>query len=198
MDEVAVACPPAYNNNDARARAICVGAITDSGGGTTYACSSPPLGRRATAYAVVRLMQVVLTSERLSPLPSRTLRPVFVQDNVRTTQFFMATTTSTSTSATSATRGYHLHVVLTGFYSSHSICVITMLQLRGMSVRQILPLTYSPISPSVVLSLWLWGDVRVYLVGYIFCIIDYHICQDIFGRLYILYNRLSYMSKYIC
>jgi hypothetical protein len=39
--------------------------------------------------------------------------------------------------------------------------------------------------------------VRVYLVGYIFCIIDYHICRDIFGRLYILYNRLSYMSGYI-
>jgi hypothetical protein len=43
----------------------------------------------------------------------------------------MATTTSTSTSATSATRGYHLHVVLTGFYSSHSIRAITTLQLRG-------------------------------------------------------------------
>jgi hypothetical protein len=39
--------------------------------------------------------------------------------------------------------------------------------------------------------------VRVYLIGYIFCIIDYHIYQDIFGRLYILYNRLSYMSGYI-
>jgi hypothetical protein len=43
----------------------------------------------------------------------------------------MATTTSTSTSATSATRGYHLHVVLAGFYSSHSIRVIMTLQLRG-------------------------------------------------------------------
>jgi hypothetical protein len=39
--------------------------------------------------------------------------------------------------------------------------------------------------------------VRVYLVGYIFCIIDYHIRRDIFGRLYILYNRLPYMSGYI-
>jgi hypothetical protein len=39
--------------------------------------------------------------------------------------------------------------------------------------------------------------VRVYLVGYILCIIDYHICRDIFGRLYILYNRLPYMSGYI-
>jgi hypothetical protein len=41
------------------------------------------------------------------------------------------------------------------------------------------------------------NNVRVYLVGYIFCIIDYHICRDIFGRLYILYNRLPYMSGYI-
>jgi hypothetical protein len=41
------------------------------------------------------------------------------------------------------------------------------------------------------------GDVRVYLVNYIFCIIDYHICRDIFGRLYILYNILPYMSGYI-
>jgi hypothetical protein len=39
--------------------------------------------------------------------------------------------------------------------------------------------------------------VRVYLVDYIFYIIDYHICQDIFGRLYILYNRLPYISGYI-
>jgi hypothetical protein len=39
--------------------------------------------------------------------------------------------------------------------------------------------------------------VRVYLVDYIFCIINYHICWDIFGRLYILYNRLPYTSGYI-
>jgi hypothetical protein len=128
MDEVAIACPPACNNNDARGRAIYVGAVADPGGGTTYACSSPPLGRRATADAAVGLMQAVLAPEHLSPLPSRTLRPVFVQDAVRTAQFSMATTTSTSTSAT---RGYHLHVVLTGFYSSHSIRAITTLQLRG-------------------------------------------------------------------
>jgi hypothetical protein len=76
-------------------------------------------------------MQAVLAPERLSPLPSRTLSPVFVQDDVRTTHFFMATTTSTSTSATSATRGYHLHVVLGGFYSSYNIRAITTLQLRG-------------------------------------------------------------------
>jgi hypothetical protein len=128
MDEVAVACPPAYNNNDARGRAIYVGAVADLGGGTTYACSSPPLGHRATADAAVGLMQAVLAPEHLSPLSSCTLRPVFVQDDVRTAQFFIATTTSTSTSAT---KGYHLYVVLAGFYSSHSIRAITTLQLRG-------------------------------------------------------------------
>jgi hypothetical protein len=39
------------------------------------------------------------------------------------------------------------------------------------------------------------GDVGVYLVGYIFCIIDYHICRDIFGRIDIMYCRLSYVFK---
>jgi hypothetical protein len=38
-------------------------------------------------------------------------------------------------------------------------------------------------------------DVRVYLVGYIFCIIDYHICQDIFGRIYIMYYILSFVFR---
>jgi hypothetical protein len=52
-----------------------------------------------------------------------------------------------------ASKGYQLHVVLAGFYSSHSIRAITTLQLRGMSVRRILPSTYSPVSPSVVLPL---------------------------------------------
>jgi hypothetical protein len=79
MDEVVIACPLACNNNDAYGRAIYVGAVADPGGGTTYACSSPPLGCRATADAAVRLMQAVLALERLSPSPSRTLRPVFVQ-----------------------------------------------------------------------------------------------------------------------
>jgi hypothetical protein len=197
MDEVAVACPPACNNNDARGRAIYIGAVADPGGGTTYACSSPPLGRRATADAAVGLMQVVLAPERLSPLSSRTLRLVFVQDDVRTAQFSMATITSTSTSATSATRGYHLHVVLTDFYSSHSIRAITMLQLRGdVSLSDFTFDLFSSLTvcgaPAVTA-----GDVRVYLVGYIFCIIDYHICWDIFDSLYILYNRLLYMSGYI-
>jgi hypothetical protein len=79
MDEVVIACPPACNNSDARGRAIYVGDVADPDGGTTYACSSPPLGRRATVDAAVGLMQVVLAPERLSPSPSRTFMPVFVQ-----------------------------------------------------------------------------------------------------------------------
>jgi hypothetical protein len=39
------------------------------------------------------------------------------------------------------------------------------------------------------------GDARVYLVGYIFYIIDCHICWDIFGRINIMYCRLSYVSE---
>jgi hypothetical protein len=37
--------------------------------------------------------------------------------------------------------------------------------------------------------------VRVYLVGYIFSIIDYHICRDIFDRIDIIYCSLSYVSR---
>jgi TRAP-type mannitol/chloroaromatic compound transport system permease small subunit len=37
--------------------------------------------------------------------------------------------------------------------------------------------------------------VRVYLIGYIFCIINYHIYQDIFVRIDIIYCRLSYVSR---
>jgi hypothetical protein len=79
MDEIAVACPPACNNSDARGQAIYIRGVADPGGGTTYACSSPTLGRRATADAAVRLMQAVLAPELISPSPSCTLRQVFVQ-----------------------------------------------------------------------------------------------------------------------
>jgi hypothetical protein len=75
------------------------------------------------------------------------------QDGVRTTHFSMAMTTSTSTSAISALRGCHLYVVLTSFYSSHNIHVITTLQLRGISAHQILSLVYSPVSLYVMLPL---------------------------------------------
>jgi hypothetical protein len=37
---------------------------------------------------------------------------------------------ATSTSASSASKGYHLHVILISFYSSHSICTIMALQLQ--------------------------------------------------------------------
>jgi hypothetical protein len=38
--------------------------------------------------------------------------------------------------------------------------------------------------------------VKVYLIDYIFCIIDCHICRDIFGRIHIMYYILSYVSRY--
>jgi hypothetical protein len=123
-------------------------------------------------------MQAVLTAEHLSPSSSRTLRPVFGQeflfsfvflflaghssslylsvrqDDIRASHFSIATTTSTLTSATLVLRGYHLRVVLIGFYSRHNIRVIMTLQLRGeMSAHRILTLTYSPVSPSMVLPL---------------------------------------------
>jgi hypothetical protein len=79
MGEVAVVCHLACNNSDAHGRAIYIGVVVDPGGGTNYACSSPPLGRHTTADATVGLMQAVLAPERLSPSPSHTLRPVFVQ-----------------------------------------------------------------------------------------------------------------------
>jgi hypothetical protein len=37
--------------------------------------------------------------------------------------------------------------------------------------------------------------VRVYLLGYIFCIINCHICWNIFGRIDIMYYRLSYIFR---
>jgi hypothetical protein len=37
--------------------------------------------------------------------------------------------------------------------------------------------------------------VRVYLIGYIFYIIDYHICQNIFDRIEIMYYMLSYIFR---
>jgi hypothetical protein len=61
----------------------------------------------------------------------------------------------------------------------------------GASILAFIPTGWFILGEQFVFS------VRVYLVGYIFCIIDYHIYRDIFGRLYILYNRLSYMSGYI-
>jgi hypothetical protein len=105
----------------------------------------------------------------------------------------MAMTMSISTSDTSTLRGYHLHVVLNDFYSSHNIRAIT-LQIREMWAHRILPSAYSSVSPYVVLPLWLWEDVRVYLICYILYIINWYICGYIFGRIDIVYYRLPYVS----
>jgi hypothetical protein len=61
--------------------------------------------------------------------------------------------TTSTTTTTSTSKDYHLHVVLASLCSSHSIHAITTLQLRGKSIHRILPLTYSSVSPSVVLPL---------------------------------------------
>jgi hypothetical protein len=86
------------------------------------------------------------------------------QDDVRTMDFSTIMTMSTLSSATLALRGYHLHVILVGFYSSHNTRVMTV------------------------------GGVIVYLIGYIFCIIDCRIYQNIFDMIDIMYCRLSYVS----
>jgi hypothetical protein len=154
MDEVVVACTSGRNNN-ARDWAIYVGAIADPGGDTIHACSSLSSKLMVWVSAVCHhlqdvapLMQVVLALKRLSPLPSCTLRPVFVQgfffflfsvghsnsvylsvhqDDISTTHFFMATTTFTLTSAILVLRSYHLLVILISFYSSHNIHTIMTL-----------------------------------------------------------------------
>jgi hypothetical protein len=92
-----------------------------------------------------------------------------------------STTSTITTTSTSASKGYHLHVVLAGFYSSHSIRVITTLQLQGdVSSSDSTFDLFSSLTvcgaPAVTA-----GGVRLYLVGYILCIIDCHICWDIFG-----------------
>jgi hypothetical protein len=38
------------------------------------------------------------------------------------------------------------------------------------------------------------GDATVYFVDYILCILYYHICQNIFGRIDIIYCILLYVS----
>jgi hypothetical protein len=162
-------------------------------------------------------MQVVLASECISPSPSRTLKSVFVpeffsfvfllseghnsyvylsicQDNIRTTYFSTATSPSILVLATLALRGYHLHVVLIGLSSSHNIRDITTLQLRGdVSSSDFTFNLFSSLTvydvPAVTAD-----DVRIYLVGYILCIISCHICQNIFDRIDIMYYKLPYIS----
>jgi hypothetical protein len=106
-------------------------------------------------------------------------------------------TTSILTSATLTLRGYCLYVVLVGFYSSYNICTIMMLQL-WWDVNS-LDSTFDLVSSLTVCDAptVTAGDVRVYMVDYIFCIIDYLICRDIFGRIilcivyYHMYSEVS-------
>jgi hypothetical protein len=37
--------------------------------------------------------------------------------------------------------------------------------------------------------------IRIYLIRYILCLIECHICQNIFGRIDIMYCRLPYVSR---
>jgi hypothetical protein len=106
-----------------------------------------------------------------------------------------STTLTTTTTSTSASKGYHLHVLLSDFYSSHSIRAITTLQLWGdvSSLDFSFDLFFSlTICGALAVTA---GDVRVYLIGYIFCIIDCHIYRNIFGRIYIMYCKLPYVSR---
>jgi hypothetical protein len=116
------------------------------------------------------------------------------QDDVRTAHFSTAMTMSTLTLVTLALKGYHLHVVLISFYSSHNICAITMLQLRDVSS---LDSTFDLFSSLTIYGAptMTVGDVRVYLIGYILCIIDCHLCQGIFDIIDIMYYRLPYVSE---
>jgi hypothetical protein len=59
-------------------------------------------------------------------------------------------TATTSTSATSASRGYRLLGAHTDLYSSHNIRTIMMLRLRGISTRRLLPSASTPVSSCVV------------------------------------------------
>jgi hypothetical protein len=70
-------------------------------------------------------------------------------------------TATTSTSATSASRGYHLLGAHTGLFSSRNIRTITTLQLRGISTRRLLPSASTLVSSCVVPPLQLRGDVRL-------------------------------------
>jgi hypothetical protein len=64
---------------------------------------------------------------------------------------------TTSTSATSTTRGYHLHGVHTGLYSSRNTRTLTTLRLRGISTCWLLSLAAAPVSSFVVLPLQMQG-----------------------------------------
>jgi hypothetical protein len=133
---------------------LCLFVFIKQANGPSQRRPPPPPGCRTTIDAAVGLIQVVLAPKHLSSSPSRTLRPLFIQefhvflfsvehnnslylyahqDDVRIAHFSMAMTMSTLTSATLALRGSHLHVVFIDFYSSHNIRAIMTLQLPGVS-----------------------------------------------------------------
>jgi hypothetical protein len=90
-----------------------------------------------------------------------------------------STTITTSTLATSASKGYHLHVVLAGFL------------LQSQHSRHHDAVTAGDVSSSdstfdLLSSLTICGAPVVTVEDI-----------SIFGRLYILYNKLSYMLRYI-
>jgi hypothetical protein len=108
------------------------------------------------------------------------VHPSARQDDFRTTPS-TATTTSTSTLATSTSRGYHPDVVLADCYSSQSISALTRcFNCRRIVAHRLLLSACSSVSPSAVLLLWLWGDVRVYFVGSILYIIDCHMYPEVY------------------
>jgi hypothetical protein len=155
----------------------------------------------------------------LSPLPSHTLRTVFIKEFFfffyfsffgRTQQLCVSTCSSRWCQNIALLHSHdHVHLDLgyLGIKGLSSICGTHRFLLQSQHMRhhdaatmemwahRILPLTYFPVSLFVVLLLWLWGDVIIYLAGYIFCIIDCHICQNIFGSIDIIYCRLPYVSR---
>jgi hypothetical protein len=108
-----------------------------------------------------KVPSLLLLSFCVAPRPRRSLmlerRPPLKNEVVVT----CLSITTISTSATSASRSYHLHGVHTGLYSNRNIHTLTMLRLRGISTRQLLPSASAPVSSFVVLPLRLQGDVRV-------------------------------------
>jgi hypothetical protein len=65
MDEVAIACPPGRNNNEARGRVIYVGVVADASGGTTHACSSSSSKLMVQVSAVRHHLQEVAPPQML-------------------------------------------------------------------------------------------------------------------------------------
>jgi hypothetical protein len=107
------------------------------------------------------------------------------QDDIRTTHFSTATAMSTLTSAC----GIH-QFLLQSQYTHHHDAVTAEDVSSSDSTFDLFSSLIIYGVPTVTV-----GYVRVYLIDYIFCIIDYHVCQDIFDRIDIMYYRLPYVSR---